>query len=163
RLRELAPVQVYAAPQIDVSPPVPLPDAGDAPVVSDEAVVFTDEAESIPDISYSFSWSPGDSDAWRGSDVSPSSPGLWGALSTPYGRRFTSSSAVATGSWARGTSNWSLQGADGLDLALGSKDIVAPAWGNSARLGGLSISQSSLVNAQDVENKWQYALAIGAL
>src|SRR5690606_12005730 len=54
-------------------------------------------------------------------------------------------------------------GDDGLDVALGSNDIATPAWGNSARLGGVSISQSSLVNAEDVENNWQYSLAIGAL
>ncbi|AEC20549.1 putative secreted protein [Pusillimonas sp. T7-7] len=163
RLRELAPVQLFAAPQIEVAPPVPLPDAGATPVVNDEETIFTDAADSIPDISYSFSWSPGDSDIWHGSDVSPSSPGLWGALSTPRGRQFTPSSAGRGTSWALGAKNWSYKGDDGLDIALGSKDIVAPAWGNSARLGGISISQSSLVNAEDVENNWQYALSIGAL
>ncbi|NYT85337.1 hypothetical protein [Pollutimonas harenae] len=163
RLRELAPVRIFAAPQIDLAPPVSLPGVVVPQAMDNDETIFTDEADSIPDISYSFSWSAGDSEIWRNSDVSPSSPGLWGALSTPRGRQFTPSSIGGGTPWTLGTSNWSFQGDDGLDLALGSNDIVAPAWGSSARLGGISISQSSQVNAEDVENNWQYALSIGAL
>lgn len=163
QLRDLAPTQVFAAPQIQVAPPQPLPDIGTASVDDDDEYVFTDDADSIPDISYSFSWSPNDSAAWRDRGLSRSSPGLWGALDTVRVRQFAPPPAAAGMPWTLGSSNWSYAGDDGLDVALGGNDIATPAWGNTARLGGISISQSSLVNAEDEQRNWQYALAIGVL
>ncbi len=163
QLSDLAPVQVFAAPQIKVAPPQPLPDPQPEPVSDDDDYLFIDEADSIPDISYSFTWSRADAAAWRNRRVSRSSPGLWGALDNRRRWRFTPPPATAAMPWELGISNWRFAGDGGLDVALGSNDIVTPAWGNSARLGGISISQSSLVNAEDKEGNWQYALAVGAL
>lgn len=159
QLRDLSPVQLFAAPQIEVAPPRPLPEPAGVSGADDDAHIFTNAVDSIPDISYSFSWSSGDSAAWRHGGVSRSSPGLWGAR----GNRFAPAPAPVGESWTLGTNNWRYAGDEGLDVALGSNDIAVPAWGNSARLGGISVSQSSLVNTRDAENNWGYSLSIGAL
>lgn len=165
RLRDLAPVQLFAAPQVEVGPPRSLPDNSQSGAQLDDEYVFTDAAESIPDISYSFSWSRADSMAWRSGGLSRSSPGLWG---TPGWRRepllaAPSLAAPAGQSWTLGTQNWRYAGDDGLDVTLGSDEAMVPAWGSSARLGGINVSQSSLVGAGDAENNWQYSLSVGAL
>src|SRR5690606_2731341 len=161
-LRDLAPVQVFAAPQIQVDPPRPLPDTTQP---KDDKYVFTNAAESIPDISYSFSWSQTDTKVWQPSKLSSSSPGLWGAQGGRRVQRFSAPvlAAPAGESWTLGTQNWRYSGDDGLDVTLGSDEIVVPAWGSSARLGGINVSQSSLVSGSDTENNWQYALSVGAL
>src|SRR5690606_5714284 len=66
-------------------------------------------------------------------------------------------------SWTLGAENWRYAGEQGLDVTLGSDEIMVPAWGSSARLGGINISQSSLVSAGGADDEWQYSLAVGAL
>ena len=163
RLQELAPVQVFQAPQIQSAQPMPLPDDMDASVGLDPSSVFGNDADSIPDISYGFSWSDNDSALWRASEVSPTSPGLWGAVSTPYGQRFSVAPAQSAVPWSLGANNWSMQDDQGLSLALGNSTIAAPAWGSSARLGGIRVAQSSLSHSDDQQADWHYALSVGAL
>src|SRR3546814_6113009 len=68
QLRDLAPAQVFAAPQIHVAPPRPLPDTpGTEPMFSGMGYV---DPESAPDIPYSFFWQEEDTNAWRRRHVS---------------------------------------------------------------------------------------------
>src|SRR3546814_11356812 len=68
--------QVFAAPQIHVAPPRPLPDTpGTEPMFSGMGYV---DPESAPDIPYSFFWQEEDTNAWRRRHVYDASPGLRG-------------------------------------------------------------------------------------
>jgi len=160
--RRLAPVQLYAVPEIDVAPPVSLPPPED--------LSFTESAEAgldappIPDISYDFFWGPDDRLSWRQRHVSPSSPGIRGSATWRRSRRPGSRwlPAPSTRPWTLGARNWSYVGEGGMSIVLGSKDVAAPAWGSTARLGGISISQSSQVTSND-DRSWQYSMSVGAI
>ncbi|MBF6618516.1 MAG: hypothetical protein ITG07_17550 [Candidimonas sp.] len=159
RFENLSPVQVYAAPQISVSPPTPLPDP-----VAPEAMFL--EPLGLPDTGRdidSYLWRPGDGRQWRRGKVADTSPGLRGARGWRRSPRLKS--PVSAGSslpWQFGTSNWRYAGEDGWSLTLGAEEIAVPTWSNAARLGGVSISQSSLSNANAL-GSWEYAMSVGVL
>lgn len=162
QFRNLAPVQLYSVPEVDVAPPVPLPPPEHEAFMDDGAPDL--EAPPIPDISYDLFWSEDDMNVWRRHRVSPTSPGLRGSTAWKRMRRPGSRwlPAPSTRPWTLGARNWRYAGDGGMDIVLGSKDVAAPAWGSSARLGGISISQSSLVTSSD-DHAWQYSMSIGAL
>ncbi len=166
-LRDIAPVQVYAAPQIGRVPPEPLPDiapideVNQAPSLLDSVLPQDD---SLPDVSYDVFWNRKDFGEWRRNDAAISAPGLRGTRGwrrTPPLR----SSWLKTPSrdpWTFGANNWRYSAEQGLDVTLGNDEIAVPSWGNAARLGGISISQSSLVTSPESQT-WQYSLSVGAL
>jgi hypothetical protein len=164
RFRDLAPVQVYAAPQLSVDPPRPLPDTpGTEPMFS--GMQYTSPEAATPDIPYNFFWDDEDSANWRRSRVSSASPGLRGTRGWQRPARRSRSPWLARQGdtpWTLGSSNWRYSNKEGLDVTLGNEEIVVPAWGNSTKLGGVSISQSSLAGSGDSQ-RWQYSMAIGAL
>lgn len=161
QLGDLAPAQVFAAPQISNAPAQPLPDR---PAI-DDLFIGMDEppAEATPDIPYDIFWKPGDSTSWLRNKPSTVSPGLRGSRgwrrAPRLGARWAGKSDHP---WTYGTSNWRYADTEGFSVTLGNEDIAVPAWGNATRLGGISISQSSLVSAGDA-HRWQYTMAIGAL
>lgn len=166
QFQNLSPVQVYAAPQIRVEPPQPLPDppeiesiftdAGDPPEHSDQAVSY--------DILDAYFWNESDTNTWRRRRIAETSPGLRGYRGGRRPQRLKPAGLVRTSDspWTFGTSNWRYAGEQGLDVTLGSARMAVPAWGNSVRLGGISISQSSAASFGDA-NSWQYSMAVGAL
>jgi len=163
QLADLAPARAFAAPQISVAPPRPLPDR---PAMDDLFIGMEEpvpQAEPTPDISYDFFWKPSAEPAWNRGTSSAASPGL---RETRNWRRASRLGARWVGKsdrpWTFGASNWRYADAQGLSVTLGNEEIAAPAWGNSARLGGISVSQSSLVSAGDA-HAWQYTMAVGAL
>ena len=161
-LRDLSPVQVYPAPQVSVADPEPLPDvSGTEPMFSG---MGTTAHVSTPDIPYEFFWDHGSDAKSARSTLSSSSPGLRGSMAWPRAPR-SGSSWLATPSdmpWTLGASNWRYSGEYGLDVTLGNEEISAPAWGSSTKIGGISISQSSMVSS-DSADAWQYSMALGAL
>jgi hypothetical protein len=70
--------------------------------------------------------------------------------------------ATSSDPWTFGARNWRYSAEGGLDVTLGSDDIISPVWGASSRLGGVSISQTSVVDSTEA-GSWRYALAVGAL
>jgi len=164
QFRELAPVQVFAAPQISVEPPRPLPDTpGTEPMFS--GMPYAGQETAAPDIPYSFFRDKDDAAAWRRQRVSGASPGLRGARGWQRPARRLRSPWLARQDdtpWTLGASNWRYSSKEGLDVTLGNEQIVVPTWGNSAKLGGVSISQSSLAASSDGQT-WQYSMSIGAL
>ncbi|MGB3287937.1 MAG: hypothetical protein WBA83_01545 [Burkholderiaceae bacterium] len=163
QFRELAPVQAYPAPQVSVDPPRPLPDTpGTEPMFSGMSRDGQDAA--APDISYDFFHDGDASAAWRPKRVFGDSPGLRGARDWQSSWRRYRSPWLARPkdtSWTLGASNWRYSNRQGLDVTLGNDAIVVPAWGNSARMGGVSISQSSLAAGDG--QAWQYSMSVGAL
>ncbi|NYT63216.1 hypothetical protein H0A66_12920 [Alcaligenaceae bacterium] len=71
-------------------------------------------------------------------------------------------SAPSRAPWTLGSSNWRYAGEHGLGITLGSDAMAVPAWGNAVRLGGISVTQSSLANSSDA-SAWRYSMAVGAL
>jgi hypothetical protein len=161
-LADLAPVRLYAVPEITVAPPVPLPDPLEASADPYDGDVSVDAG--IPDISFDFFWQETDFRQWHRMKVSSSSPGLRGTR----GWRRTSGSrsrwlpAPSQDAWTLGASNWRYAGEQGLGITLGSNEIAVPAWGSSTRMGGISISQSSFADTGD-SGAWRYSMAVGAL
>src|SRR3546814_2243039 len=123
------------------------------------------DSESAPDNPYIFLWQEEDTNAWRRRQVSDASPGLRGARGWHRPSRRLRSPWLARQNdtaWTLGSSNWRYSSKQGLDVTLGNEEIVVPAWGNSTRMSGVSISQSSLAGSGDSES-WQYSMSIGAL
>lgn len=175
QFRNLAPIQLYSVPEVDVAPPVSLPPPQSDPSQDPSQDPLHDlllpaegeggnDTSPIPDISYDLFWGPDDMDAWHRHYVSPSSPGLRGSASWRRSRRPGSRwlPAPSTRPWTFGTRNWRYAGDGGMSVVLGSKDVAAPAWGSTARLGGISVSQSSAV-AVGEPHSWQYSMSVGAL
>lgn len=164
QLRDLAPVQVYAAPPVSVDPPRPLPDTpGTEPMFS--GMPYSSPEAATPDIPYDFFWGKEDAGSWRRHRLSGASPGLRGTRGWQRPARRSRAPWLARQgdkSWTLGASNWRYSSKEGLDVTLGNEEIVVPAWGNSARLGGVSISQSSLAGSGDSQS-WQYSMSVGAL
>ncbi|HUH60694.1 MAG TPA: hypothetical protein VL001_11555 [Candidimonas sp.] len=166
-LRDLAPIQVYAAPQIGPVTPEPLPEippsdgAAENPSLLD---AVAPEDGPLPDVSYDVFWDRKDFGEWRQRGSTIAAPGLRGTRGwrrTPPLR----TSWLRTPSrdpWTLGASNWRYSAEQGLDVTLGNDEIDVPSWGNAARLGGVSISQSSMATSSGPET-WQYALSVGAL
>lgn len=161
-LRDLAPVRLYAVPEVSVEAPVALPDPVVEPSFFDGAVLSGEE--DIPDISFDFFWNPGDFRQWQQVKVSSASPGLRGTRGWRRASRSRSAwlSTPSQGPWTYGASNWRYAGERGLGVTLGSNEMAVPAWGNTARMGGISVSQSSIADAGD-DGAWRYSMAVGAL
>jgi hypothetical protein len=147
-LQKLAPVQVYAAPQVSVEAPIPLPDA-DLFQDRDPGKSLSERfADSLAfDLSYV-----------RDAAQRVSSP----AAVRPSQKPVVFSSLNSNVGWSLGAENWRLRRSDGLNVALGSGASKAPDWGNSARLGGIALSRS-LSDGMAAEGEWQYSVALGAL
>lgn len=64
--------------------------------------------------------------------------------------------------WSLGDRNWRYRGDSGLGITLGSTEVGTPVLGSTATLGGVRISQASLVGDDDV-NQWSLSMALGAL
>lgn len=149
-LRDLSPVQLYEVPEISVEPPVPLPDPDALSLILNAdngkslSARFSDEM--IADLSYIRA---------PGSTLEP------GSLSKRK-KALVFSSLRSNEGWTLGTENWRFNRTDGLDLTLGSAPSKAPEWGNSARLGGIALSQS-LSDGAVPEDEWQYSVILGAL
>ncbi|SHH93434.1 hypothetical protein [Pollutimonas bauzanensis] len=159
-LHDLAPIRLYSVPEVEVGPPVPLPDPAEAPSGQDALP----PEQGIPDISYDFFWDQGDSRKWRAAKVSSASPGLRGTSGRGRapGLRAPWLSAPSKDPWTFGASNWRYTGEQGLGITLGTNEITVPAWGNTARIGGVSVSQSSQLSSGEV-HAWQYSMSVGAL
>ncbi len=156
-IRDISPVQVYAAPQVAVSPPRPLPPA----IEPDMYWTASVEAESPPllseqDLSPQFDWSY----RRRLPTKRLHGPGLRGAR----GYRAPLSVSTITGhdAWELGAENWRYSRDDQLELTLGNYSSKAPVWGSSVRLGGIAVSQG-LTDGVVPEDQWQYGVMVGAL
>ncbi|PLC53083.1 hypothetical protein CR155_14890 [Pollutimonas nitritireducens] len=165
-LRDLAPIQLYAVPEVSVDPPRPLADPADAESMSDAVTpdaTGLPGALAIPDIPYDYFWTETDFQKWHRTKVSRTSPGLLGSTGWRRTPRMRARwlSTPARDSWTLGTSNWRYTGEHGLGVSLGNNEIEVPAWGNTARMGGISVSQSSQVGSDS--QRWQYAMSVGAL
>lgn len=160
-LRDLAPIRLYAVPEISVDPPVPLPTPGEELAPDTEAA---SEAPDIPDIPYDYFWGQNDFRKWHQIKVSSASPGLRGSRGWRRTPR-TQHRWLSTPSqdpWTFGSSNWRYTGEQGLGVSLGNNEIAAPSWGTAARMGGVSVSQSSEISS-DGAHAWQYSMSVGAL
>jgi hypothetical protein len=166
-LRNLAPVQVYAAPQVAPVSPEPLPDIQAIDQANQDASLIDSILpgdDTLPDVSYDVYWNRKDFGEWRRSDSAITAPGLRGTRGwrrTPP-LRSAWLRAPTRDPWTRGASNWRYSAEQGLDVTLGNEEIDVPSWGNAARLGGVSITQSSLVTSPGSQ-AWQYSLSVGAL
>lgn len=147
-LQKLAPVQVYAAPQVSVKAPTPLPDI-DLFQGRDPGKSLSERFADSLALDLSFVRDAVQPAAKPAVPRSSLKPVVFSSLSSNVG-------------WSRGAENWRLRRSDGLDVALGSAASKAPDWGNSARLGGVSLSRS-LSDSQASEGEWQYSVALGAL
>ena len=165
-LRDLSPIQLYAVPEISVEAPRPLPDPADFEPSPDgslpDAAVPPDEL-TVPDIPYDYFWGETDFKKWHQTKVAQTSPGLLGSRgwrrASHLGTRWLSTPSLDP--WTFGSSNWRYTGEQGLGVSLGNNEIEVPAWGNTARIGGISVSQSSQVGSDS--QQWQYAMSVGAL
>src|SRR5690606_36007724 len=165
-LRDLAPIQLYAVPEVSVDPPRPLSDPADAGPMSGVPILDAmDSADAleIPDIPYDYFWGETDFQKWHRTKVSRASPGLLGSLGRQRAPRLRARwlSTPSQGPWTFGASNWRYTGEQGLGVSLGNNEIEVPAWGNTARMGGISVSQSSQAGSDS--QRWQYAVSVGAL
>lgn len=165
-LRDLAPIQLYAVPEVSVDPPQPLPDPNTEEPPSATFWPGDNEASDtppIPDIPYAYFWDETDFRQWHKTKVASTSPGLRGShgwRSTPR-LRSRWLSAPSLDPWTFGASNWRYTGEQGLGVSLGNNEIAVPAWGNTARMGGISVSQSSQTSSDS--KRWQYIMSVGAL
>lgn len=165
-LRDLAPIQLYAVPEISVEAPRPLPDPSDPDSMPDDSMpgaAAPSDALAVPDIPYDYFWGETDFKKWHQTKVSRTSPGLLGSRgwrrSPRLGARWLLTPSLDP--WTFGASNWRYTGEQGLGVSLGNNEIEVPAWGNTARLGGISVSQSSRAGSDS--EQWQYAMSVGAL
>lgn len=161
RLEDLAPIQLYAVPEVDVAPPVPLPEAS-----ADAASFWLDEQEAAPDMALDLFALPG---IGRSKKLSASSPGLWGTsrMSVTGWRRAPRLRRswlprTSDDPWTFGARNWRYAADNGMDVILGSEEVDVPLWGSSVRLGGVSVSHASRVDGGGA-GRWRYSLAVGAL
>ncbi len=147
-MQKLAPVQVYATPLVSVQAPIPLPDTNqfqDGDPGQSLSERFADSLAS--ELSYARDVAPGMSNPVAERSKQP--PVVLSSLDSTVG-------------WSFGAENWRLRRSDGLNVALGSAPSKAPEWGNSTRLGGISLSRS-LSEGGAAESEWQYSVALGAL
>lgn len=160
-LSDLAPVKLYPVAPIQVQAPVALPDPVEPAAMFYDVLLPDDTA--IPDMTFDLFWGQSDFEQWRQLKPSVNSPGLRGSRrrgARPM--RAAWLSAPSRDPWTLGSSNWRYAGERGLDITLGSDDMAVPVWGNTARLGGISVTQSSPQNA-DAPDAWRYSMAVGAL
>ncbi|HEY9280984.1 MAG TPA: hypothetical protein VIP51_13000 [Eoetvoesiella sp.] len=152
-IQELAPVQVYAAPQLTIEPPRLLPDLNSPELGMGGGKSLSERfAEALTsDLSYM--------KEVRQLPAESSAASTWGAR---HRKPLVLSSLNSNAGWSLGSDSWRLRRSDGLDLTLGSAPSRAPEWGNSARLGGIALSRS-LSGGAVAENEWQYSVALGAL
>ena len=128
------------------------------------------ESESAPDIPYSYFWTVQDGLNLRAADyvlhheISEHSPGLLGGFEQPHvvtpGTRWLP--VPSTESLSLGARSWQAQLDPGMRLALGSSEVGIPAWNDSLRLSGVSLSQSFLASSSDA-SQWKYSAAFGAV
>lgn len=158
QLSDLAPVKLYPVALPSVEAPMPLPEPGSA---APEAYSILPD---VPDVPYDYFWTGDDWASGRQASYSVSGTGLVGPLERK--RKFAARSrwlpTASTDPWTLGSRNWRYSDAEGLDVTLGNEEIEIPAWGRAVRLGGVSLSQSSLVSSDYVDS-WQYSLSLGAL
>lgn len=157
---DLSPVQIYAAPQVSVPAPQPLPDPAMFESSSPRPQAPAEDADGNVEQYY---WSREDAGQWRRGKVTATSPGLRGARGWRRAPRLKPAPAGSVGlPWSLGASNWRYASDGGFAITLGAEEIDVPTWGNAARLGGVSISQSSLASSKDVAS-WEYAMSVGVL
>lgn len=124
----------------------------------------------VPDIPYSYFWSPQDGLRLRSihyarrHEISRHSPGLLGAFeAAPANRPGVRWPAVpGDGDWTFGASSWRTRWEEGPELQLGRSEIAVPEWNEAIPLGGISLSQSFLASSDSV-SRWNYSLAFGAV
>ncbi|RTZ42294.1 hypothetical protein EKL30_11245 [Candidimonas sp. SYP-B2681] len=159
-IRDLAPIRLYPVEQISIDPPVPLPDPIPEGATLTESPGLEDD---IWDVNVDVSWNETDFQKWQKQKLSPSSQGLRTKRGSRRARLPSLGRAAGSSDpWARGASNWRYTGERGLGVSLGSNEISVPAWANSARMGGISISQSSGAKSES-DHAWQYSMSVGAL
>lgn len=163
--RDLAPIRLYAVPEVSVDPPRPLPDPADDEFASAGSpdVAAAPDTLAIPDIPYDYFWDETDFRQWHKIKVSSASPGLAGSRGWRRTPRLRARwlSTPSQDPWTFGASNWRYAGEQGLGVSLGNNEIAVPTWGNAARMGGISVSQSSQAGSDS--QRWQYAMSVGAL
>lgn len=160
QLSDLAPVKLFPVTLPTTEPPAPLPDPGPAPPQGHAA----EDGHDVPDIPYDYFWAVDDAMPALDRSFAVSGSGLLG----PQERKRKSAShgrwlpPASRDPWTLGSRNWRYSDAEGLNLTLGNEEIEIPAWGRAVRLGGVSLSQSSLVSS-DYADSWRYSLSLGAL
>lgn len=135
----------------------------------DESPCEVDDG-TVPHLSYSYSWTEDDARAlraqrfMRAQQLSRYSPGLWSAFPLNHSRARSWSwlSTAGVDGWSFGERSWQNRIDRHTELSLGSSEIAMPAWNDSIRLGGISLSQSFLEDGERDAN-WNYSLAIGAV
>lgn len=124
----------------------------------------------IPDIPYTYFWTPRDGLRWRAyqyaqrQSISEHSPGLLGGfpqprLETPATRW---QPRPSYGGWSTGAARWNAELDRGAEFVLGNREIITPGWQESVRLSGISLSQSFMAGSDDV-SQWNYSFALGAV
>jgi hypothetical protein len=177
QIGDIAPTRPYPVHLPSVDPPVPL---GEPPVdasgVGQSSIdeYSTDDPSAdppsdfdvlpdVPDIPFDYFWTQRDSVDRRARSHAVSNLGLKSTAGrrglTPRKRILP---AMSSDPWTLGSRTWRYSDSDGLDLTLGNEEIEVPVWGRSVRLGGVSLSQSSLVES-DYADSWKYSLSLGAL
>lgn len=156
-IRDLAPFQLYPVSESSVVPAVPLPEPeglseGFYGLDSDQYVDATDD--------YDVFWRQEDFQKWRwgrlGGSAAQATQAQW-----KRGPRTRAAwlPRAANDPWTLGVSNWRYAGEQGLDVTLGSHQLMVPSWSSAARMGGISVAQSDW----STMGNWEYALALGAL
>lgn len=158
-LSDLAPVRLYSVPNIAVEPPQPLPPAGAA----DDPASTTPVAGAAPDPSSSTTPDIDLEGAWR-KHLPLYAPGAWRPMGVDILAQNDPGGGDSAGNehWTLGTHNWRYTRPNGVGLTLGNDMAAAPQWGNSARLGGVQLSDQ-LSKGNAAVGQWQYSAMVGAL
>ncbi len=153
-IRDLAPFQLYPVSEPSVGPAVPLPE----PESLAEGFYGLGSDQDVDVIGdYDVFWRQEDFQKWRWGR-------LGGSATQAQWKRGPRTHAAwlpraSTDPWTLGVSNWRYAGERGLDVTLGSHQLMVPSWSSAARLGGISVAQSD----RSSMGNWDYALALGAL
>lgn len=158
-IRDVAPYQLYPVSEVQVAPPVLL-----APLPTESTQVYgvTPPEVAAETQGLDLFWQQDTFAAWQRSKVADPAVAKQAVWKRGPRRRVLSWLPRPTDDpWTFGASNWRYEGDQGLDFTLGNNAINVPAWSSSARMGGVSISQSAPVT--DNTGAWHYSLAVGAL
>ncbi|MBP6019608.1 MAG: hypothetical protein KA735_08955 [Burkholderiaceae bacterium] len=156
-IRDLAPFRLYPVSEPSVGPAVPLPEP-DSLTEGFYGLGSDQDIDTMDD--YDVFWRQEDFQKWRwdrlGASATQATEAQW-----KRGPRTRAAwlPRASTDPWTLGVSNWRYAGERGLDVTLGSHQLMVPSWSSATRMGGVSVTQSD----RSAMGNWDYALSLGAL